>query len=282
MPSPSAVPPVSDNRDFPISLLASYVDALNRKEYERAYQYWENPPAPSVDAFIQGFTDTVSTELVVSPPARLEGAAGSIYASIPTVLVATHTDNSRHIFSGCYVARRNNVDPQTNLWLLNQAQVQTATAEAEIMTLLTQACPPGPQTGQPYDTRTTPEDLVASYYDAINREDFQRAYDYWETPPSSFEEFASGFADTKMVLVAVRPPGRIGAAAGSQYADLPVFLQALHDNGQVQRFAGCFVARRPNLPTEENWQLYDATLNEVTVTGSIDVVTLLGQACPAR
>ena len=31
--------------------------------------------------------------------------------------------------------------------------------------------------------RTTPTDLLTTYYDAINRRDFTRAYSYWATPP---------------------------------------------------------------------------------------------------
>jgi hypothetical protein len=87
---PTTVPqqgPAYANRDTPIDLLASFYNAINRQEYERAYGYWENPPDSYAD-FVRGYQDTVSVQLIVQPPAWLEGAAGSSYANVPTALVA--------------------------------------------------------------------------------------------------------------------------------------------------------------------------------------------------
>jgi hypothetical protein len=67
---------------------------------------WENPPNPLCENFRQGFADTESVLLVVRPPTRLEGAAGSTYAAVPVLLSAAHTDGSHHNFVGCFVARR--------------------------------------------------------------------------------------------------------------------------------------------------------------------------------
>jgi hypothetical protein len=64
--------------------------------------------------------------LAVRPPTFIEGAAGSQYASIPTLLVVTHGDDSQHSFVGCYVARRANPGIQgapTDGWSLFDATV---------------------------------------------------------------------------------------------------------------------------------------------------------------
>jgi hypothetical protein len=83
------------------------------------------------------------------------------------------------------------------------------------------------------------------------------------------------------VLVAARPPARLGAAAGSQYADLPVFLAATSTAGTAQYFSGCFTARRPNNgDPSEPWRLYDATVT--TAASGEEVATALAAACPAR
>ena len=104
---PSIGPPYED-RGGPVSLLASYFNAVNRKEYPRAWAYWENPPNPSYEDFVQGYAETTSVLLVVRPPTFIEGAAGSQYTNIPTLLIVTHTDDSQHNFVGCYVTRRAN------------------------------------------------------------------------------------------------------------------------------------------------------------------------------
>ena len=131
----------------------------------------------------------------------------------------------------------------------------------------------------PYDNPDSPVDLLASYYNAINLHDYQRAYGYWGSPTESYNEFASGFAETVSAQLIVQPPDRIGLAAGSQYAAIPTVLIATHTDGSVHTFAGCFTTRKSNLiPEEDVWHLYTADLVEVSNTASIP--TLLAEACP--
>ncbi len=40
-------------------------------------------------------------QLIVQPPTRIEGAAGSLYAEVPTVVVARHRDGAERYFAGC-------------------------------------------------------------------------------------------------------------------------------------------------------------------------------------
>jgi hypothetical protein len=91
---------------------------------------------------VQGYAETAFVFLVVRPPARVEGAAGSAYAGIPTLLIATHTDGSQHAFMGCYVGRR--ASPGTRAanegWALYSAVVNAAPGNAADVTLLTQVC----------------------------------------------------------------------------------------------------------------------------------------------
>ena len=80
-----------------MELLASYFNAVNIREYERAYRYWETPPGKLED-FARGYADTVGVQLIVQPPTRIEGAAGSLYAEVPTVIIARHRDGSERSF----------------------------------------------------------------------------------------------------------------------------------------------------------------------------------------
>lgn len=133
-----------------------------------------------------------------------------------------------------------------------------------------------------YENLSSPVDLLASYYNAINRQEYRRAYGYWETPPDPYNEFVRGFAETVNIQLIVQPPTRIGAAAGSRYVEIATVLIADHENGTQHTFAGCFITRKsnlrpPDIPSEDVWHLYDANLEEVSST--IAIPTLLVEAC---
>ena len=106
----TAPPPIkTDDRSSPVQLLASLYDAINRKEYPRAFAYWETPPSGvSEPQFAAGYADTLSVLVGVRPPVRIEGAAGSQYAPLPSILISQHTNQSKEVFVGCYTARRTN------------------------------------------------------------------------------------------------------------------------------------------------------------------------------
>ncbi len=130
-----------DDRSDPVGLLASYYNAINRQEYRRAWEYWDNPPVSSYDDFVHGYAETASVFLVVSPPTFFEGAAGSAYTSIPTMLIATHLDGSRHVFVGCYVTRRANIAPDIDEgWSLYSATIAASPGNSTDAALLAQAC----------------------------------------------------------------------------------------------------------------------------------------------
>jgi len=243
-PPPAALPPLYDNQSDPVSLLASYVNAINRGEYARAWGYWENPPNASLAEFQAGYADTAFVLLAVHPPTWYDGAAGSAYAQLPTLLLATHTDSSQHNFVGCYVARSSNVEGATPGWWLYDASVSPAPGNSDDAGLLVNVCdhPAPPPPGPAYDDRDGPVQLLASYFNAINIEDYARAWDYWENPPNpSFDDFRDGYADTESAFLVVRPPVGYEGAAGSAYAQVPTLLcwplvpVRRHGPGPVQR-----------------------------------------------
>lgn len=132
-----------DNPASPVDLLASYYNAINRQEYERAFGYWEEAPL-DYDAFANGYTNTASVQVIVQPPTRIEGAAGSLYAEIATVLIAQHHDGSVHSFAGCVVTRKSNVappdSPEADVWHLYQARLAEVANNANIPALLAEGC----------------------------------------------------------------------------------------------------------------------------------------------
>ena len=131
----------------PITLVHSYYDAINRQEYERAYNYWENLGTPNgVTAdfarFVQGYANTkavaVTTGTVMS-----DAGAGNVYFAVPVVLTASHTDGSTRQFYGCYLLHQSNVDTGNTVPPypigLRAARIMAAPASTSPATLLNQA-----------------------------------------------------------------------------------------------------------------------------------------------
>lgn len=119
----------------------------------------------------------------------------------------------------------------------------------------------------------TPEAAVAvlrDYYEAINSGDFGRAYVLWSdegrASGQSLQQFASGFVDTTGVSVEMQAPGRVDAAAGSRYIEVPVTITATHRDGSQHRFVGKYVLRRAVVdgatPEQRAWRIASADLGQ--------------------
>jgi heat shock protein HslJ len=126
-----------DDANDPLATLAAYYDAINARDYRRAYSYWDSP-ATSFDRFASGFADTDRVRLLVEPSARVEGAAGSAYADVSTIVVATTRAGNERVFAGCYVMRRSNV--QDRGWKIYRADVSPVPSSTRLSRMLSQAC----------------------------------------------------------------------------------------------------------------------------------------------
>lgn len=124
-------------------------------------------------------------------------------------------------------------------------------------------------TGEP-----TPQEAVAvvrDYYAAINAGSFGRAYALWsdggnasgQTP----QQFADGFADTAGISVEIDAPGRVDAATGSRYIEVPVTLVAQQRDGGMRRFVGAYTLRRVVADgasdEQRQWRITSADIREV-------------------
>lgn len=97
------------------------------------------------------------------------------------------------------------------------------------------------------DDRSTPNALMRSLYNAINRNEFARAWSYFVEPPSaSVETYSQGYADTEHVDVIAGTAHEEGAA-GSVYFEIPVAIRARNVDGAEAVFAGCYTLRMSNL-----------------------------------
>src|SRR5687768_13074326 len=112
-----------------------------------------------------------------------------------------------------------------------------------VMALLLAAPAPAQDAPDYLDDRSTPETVISSYYNAINRAEYARAYSYFgEDDAPNYEQWETGYSETSHVEVSFGQSAQEGAA-GSTYWTLPVKLDVTTTNGQHSNFAGCYTLR---------------------------------------
>jgi hypothetical protein len=98
--------PYIDDRSDPAALIRSLYSAINRHEYARAWDYFgETKPAADFQSFAGGYEGTVSVDVETGGVLE-EGAAGSIYYTLPVAIRAEQEDGSHKVFAGCYTLRQ--------------------------------------------------------------------------------------------------------------------------------------------------------------------------------
>ena len=276
-----------DVRDQPLYLIASYYNALALHDYARAYSYWEGnaPGGETYAQFVQGYTNVQTIHALARLPVVTGGAAGTIHAEVPIVVLDTLYNGTTQYFAGCFHVVFHDVpsgnppvlDPN---WHFYSAALQPATSvdfvQAASACSLVESFP----TTSGYNQQLFAVDTLTSYYDAIAAHDYSRAYSYWQNgaPGQTLAQFAQGFAGTTEIGVVVGLDFQMDAAAGSAYTSLPVLITA-KDWSQPQLFVGCFIARKVNVPVgnatvpNPNWYLYSANINAVsTLTEGVQQV----------
>jgi hypothetical protein len=107
MPQPSTSDPEAylDDRSTALQVIRSYYNAINRREYARAYSYWEPAAAeaqlPPFAEFAHGYADTERVELVLGA-VQSDVGAGQLYYAVPVALWATTAGETTQRYFGCY------------------------------------------------------------------------------------------------------------------------------------------------------------------------------------
>ena len=265
-----------DDRSTPTGLIQSYFNAINRKEYLRAYSYWRKPAdwVGPFETFQQGYQNTVSVSLTLGQIGGDADAERQAY-SVPVLLKSTTTDGKTQTFAACYVMRlfqpATQGAPPFKPLSLEKAHAQpvenNATAAALANACSTPDTPPGnpinpaPVTNRGdisknnyLDDRSGPVEVLASLFNAVNRKEYVRAYSYWENAGTNpevapFDQFQKGYAETESVQLAT---GQVSgdAGAGQRYYSVPVVLTARTTSRRAANLRGLLQApsRRPADP----------------------------------
>lgn len=133
------------------------------------------------------------------------------------------------------------------------------------------------------DDRSTPQSLIESYYNAINRHEYARAYTYYggSEEVGSYADFAKGFDTTASVVLLT---GSVTAEGGMSkvYAGVPVAIDSIDTDGTHTQYAGCYltVLVEPTVqePPVQSMRIVWGKL--VQVDG--EPAELLPKACPAE
>jgi hypothetical protein len=148
-PKTAGAVPFYEDRNDPANTVKSFYNAVSRKEYERAYGYFDGAPnphpdlAPPYEQFVRGYADTAFVSVAIGE-VETGAAAGSMYASFPVVLEATRTNGGRQLFTGCYTMRRTSEgvspDPSAVLWRIYYAELSAAPANRTVDQMLAVTC----------------------------------------------------------------------------------------------------------------------------------------------
>lgn len=95
------------------AVLEDYYGAIAERDYRAAYDLWADEGAASglsFDDFARGYSETASMEIFTGPT-EAEGAAGSLFATVPVRVEAELSDGTAQRFAGSYQLRRINDVP---------------------------------------------------------------------------------------------------------------------------------------------------------------------------
>lgn len=117
---------VSDEQNA-VDVVNQYYSFVNTHKLKDAYMLWDNNgknSGKSFKAFSEGYADTESVKLLTFPKkARMEGAAGSTFITLPVKLESKGKNGEHSWFTGTYVLRKKNAIRDSG-WKIYSAQLK--------------------------------------------------------------------------------------------------------------------------------------------------------------
>jgi hypothetical protein len=112
----------------------------------------------------------------------------------------------------------------------------------------------------------SPQAMLLTYYNAINRQDYATAYALWLSPPQTYQTFAAGFANTARVEPYF---GSLQSQNTSQVGYVPAVLLGYQIDGSVYSYYGCFTASYQGV-NGITWRIAGGNFHLLTTQGVPD------------
>ena len=295
-----------DDRSTPAALILSYVNAINRHEYLRAYSYWPNPA--SYLGTLSNFTNAmsnVSSESISMGQVTSEGAAGSVFYTVPTAVTDTLTPSGTNKYAICFILQFPQpanygappIQPM-NFAQYTKTAVSTSTSDASA---ISSACSGSNTSGLPgtdavvenlndlsvnnfIDNRSGAIEVISSLLNAINHKEYVRAYSYWQNPATtvgSYASYAAGYNDTGSVT-AIFGTVTSDAGAGQFHYQVPLAMKVITTSNTQQTFVGCYTLHlsNPGFQGTLPFEPLGITAGKFTlVSNSANLAPLIAAAC---
>jgi hypothetical protein len=256
----AALPLSAQDASNPQGVIIDYYNAINSRDYTRAYGMWWAAPQ-DYTTFANGFATTSHVEPYVGELqlARIGGTDGRI----PAVLLSLMTDGTTNTYAGCIALHQ----APGGAWAISDGLLQLVAADAvpngqTINAYLAGNCYTADPAFTPVfvERAAEPYSVFFNYYDDIDVGDYATAYSLWLSPidgpqpngqPSvdyrpAYSNFVNGYANTLTIAAYAGDYQYGGPSAGHAYLDgmLPVVLVSQQSNGTVQAYSGCYVMGR--------------------------------------
>ena len=137
-----------DDRSTATSVITSFYNAISRQEMTRAWSYYRHDDPTDAastakfDEFAKGYADTASVTLLTGVE-QPDGAAGSVYYTLPVAIDAVSNSGTHTQFAGCYTLRlvqpANQVVPPFSPLHIEEGHLEPA--KGELSAILPTDCP---------------------------------------------------------------------------------------------------------------------------------------------
>ncbi len=254
-----------DDRSSAETLVRSLYNAVSRKEYARAWDYFgDQKPAKDFKAFVEGYAGTERVDIETGAASE-EGAAGSLYYQVPVAIRAVGSDGSEQTFAGCYTARLAqpaNQEPPFRPLQLEKGSLKAA--KGDLSQIVPASCGDGPAPEPRDKVRSEIEKAFRAAY-ASTCQTLQGDAEPGAADPEIKEivwQDSEGGADRKVRLF------RFGCTVGA-YNTGEVYYQA-NDDGEFRQLQFA----EPELDIRYENGDFEGKLESVTVVGFRTVDTL--------
>ncbi len=271
VPAPTSEPPAPsmpaylDDRSTATGLMDSFFNALNRSEYLRAYSYWRDPAVQlgNFQSFADGYKTTANTKITYGQIGG-DAGAGQMYYSVPLILTVTNSDASIQRYAACYILKLSQpgvqATPPFQPLGIDRGKAVELAADANQNSALASACSvPDFPVGAPLsetpltnhedyssdnylDERSDPSLVLRSFYNALNRHEYLRAYSYWKDASAALGTFTNFEAQYQNLSSVEFVAGESveDAGAGQRHYLVPVVARLTWKDSTVQTLQGCY------------------------------------------